>query len=107
MPALHVSSHRVAATTTTEPPITLVYELMCAVLRSKPCESSPHFGELQCVVRAAAAALRDQGYRPEEMIVALKRASRRGVMRRVRSPEDDLHYRMILWSVLEYFQCDP
>jgi hypothetical protein len=105
MPALHVLSHRAEAAPP-ESPITLVYELMSAVLRSKPCESSPYFGELQCVVRAAAASLRDQGYRPEEMVVALKRASRRGVMRRVRSPEDDLHYRMILWSVLEYFHCE-
>jgi len=105
MPALHALSHRVEAAPQA-PPITLVYGLMCAVLNSKSWESSPYFGELQCAVRAAAASLRDQGYRPEEMVVALKRASRRGVMRRVRSPEDELHYRMILWSVLEYFHCD-
>ena len=106
MPTLHALPHRMM-TALAEPPIARLYALKCAVLSSKPCESSPHFGELQCVVRATAATLRDQGCRPEEMIVALKDASGRGVTRRpLTSPEDDLHYRMILWSVLEYFHCD-
>jgi len=89
-----------------EPPITALYETMYAVLRSTPWESSPYFGELQRMVRATAAAFRDSGCPPEEMILALKCATRRGVIRPLRSREDDLHYTMTLWSVLEYFQCD-
>jgi hypothetical protein len=101
----HASSYR-SVSAPAEPPITGLHGLMRAVLSCKPCDSSPHFSELQRMVRATAAELRDQGCRPEEMIVALKRATRRGVLRPTRSPEDDLHYRMILWSVLEYFRCD-
>jgi len=89
-----------------QPPITALYETMYAVLSSTPFESSPRFGELQRMVRATAAACRDNGYLPEEMILALKGATRRGALRPLRSREDDLHYRMTLWSVLEYFRCD-
>jgi hypothetical protein len=89
-----------------EAPITQLRGLMRAVLASQPCESSPLFAELQRAVRAAAAEHRDRGCLPEEMIVALKGATRRGVLRPVRSPEDDLHYRMIHWSVLEFFRCE-
>jgi hypothetical protein len=79
---------------------------MRAVLTCEPCDCSPLFPELQRMVRATAADHRDRGCLPEEMIVALKGATKRGVLRPTRSPEDELHYRMILWSVLEFFRCD-
>jgi len=105
MPTLHALSRRPLAASP-EPPIARLHQLMCAVLSSTPRESSTDLAELQRMVRAIAAGFRDQGCRPEEMIIALKVATRRYVIRPIASPEDELHYRMILWSVLEYFHCD-
>jgi hypothetical protein len=106
MPILHAVSYRSLVTPPESPPITRLYGLTRAVLTSIPCESSPYFAELERMVRVTAAGLRDGGSRPEEMVIALKRATRRGSLpQRSRSPEDDLHYRMILWSVLEFFRC--
>lgn len=106
MTTVHFSPYP-SVTAAAEPPIAALYETMHAVLGSPAWESSPHFGELQRMVRATAAAFRDRGYRPEEVILALKCATRRGALRPLRSREDDLHYQMTLWSVLEYFRCDP
>ena len=105
MTTLHFMPYQ-PVTAVAEPPLAALYETMYAVLRSTPFESSPHFGELQRMVRTTAAALRDKGYLPEEMILALKGATRRGALRPLRSREDDLHYKMTLWSVREYFRCD-
>src|SRR5436305_14769300 len=72
--------------------------LMRIVLASEPCERSPMFKEFECAVRACAATLRDRGVKPEHMVIALKQATSRGLLRVTATREDDLHYRMILWS---------
>ena len=87
-------------------PITRLRALMRNVLSCEPWECSPLAGELQRTVRATAADLRDRGSKPEQMVIALKRATARGALRATTRPEDDLHYRMILWSVREYFRYD-
>lgn len=74
------------------------------VLATEPYESSPLLSELQRAVRATAAEARERGDRPEQMVIFLKRATCRGALRAATTREDDLHYRMILWSVREYFQ---
>lgn len=85
---------------------TRLYLLMRCVLAVEPCDTSPLFGELQRTVRAVAANCRDNGVPPEAMIITLKNATARGALRATRTPADDLHYRMILWSVREYYRCD-
>jgi len=80
--------------------------LMRIVLASEPCERSPMFKEFERAVRTSAATLRDQGMKPEQMVIVLKQATSRGVLRVTATREDDLHYRMILWSVCEYFRCE-
>jgi hypothetical protein len=85
-------------------PITRLRPLMQRVLATEPCEASPHFSELQRAVRATAADLRECGNKPEQMVIALKLATARGALRATTTREDDLHYRMILWSVREYFR---
>ena len=89
-----------------EPPIMRIRNLMKGVLACEPWECSPLAGELQRTVRASAAELRDLGNKPEQMVIALKRATSRGALRGSTTREDDLHYRIILWSVREYFRCD-
>lgn len=64
------------------------------------------FKEFEQAVRASAADLRDRGLAPEHMVIALKQATSRGALRATATREDDLHYRMILWSVREYFHCE-
>ncbi|MFL5579287.1 MAG: hypothetical protein ACJ8AO_02855 [Gemmatimonadaceae bacterium] len=76
------------------------------VLESDPWCASPLAWELERVVRAAAAEFRDRGQRPEQMVVALKRAAERGARPGVSENEEELHYRMILWSVREYFRAE-
>lgn len=87
-------------------PLMRLQSLMRCVLETEPCESSPVFGEFQQAVRTSAAELRDCGCRPEQMVIALKRATARGALRAATTRADDLHYRMILWGVREYFRCD-
>jgi hypothetical protein len=95
-----------AAMSTPAASSTRLYLLMRCVLAVEPCDASPLFGELQRTVRAVAADCRDSGVAPERMIIALKSATARGALRATRTPADDLHYRMILWSVREYYRCD-
>jgi hypothetical protein len=83
---------------------TRLRSLMRSVLATEPYESSPDLSELQRAVRATAAASRERGDKPEQMVIFLKRATARGALRAATTREDDLHYRMILWSVREYFQ---
>lgn len=64
------------------------------------------FKDFERAVRAIAADLRDHGTSPEQMVIALKQATSRGMLRATATREDDLHYRMILWGVLEYFRCE-
>lgn len=87
-------------------PLARLESLMRCVLETEPCESSPVFGEFQRAVRTSAAELRDRGCMPEQMVIALKRATCRGALRATTTRADDLHYRMILWGILEYFRCD-
>lgn len=105
MPTLHARTF-LPAVTVEEPPIMRIRYLMRGVLACEPWECSPLAGELQRTVRATAAELRDLGNKPEQMVIALKRATSRGALRAATTREDDLHYRMILWSVREYFRCD-
>ena len=83
-----------------------LHTLMRVVLASEPCDRSPMFSEFKQAVRATAADFRDHGRKPEDMVIALKRATERGTLRCATTQEDDLHYRMILWGVREYFRCD-
>lgn len=78
--------------------------LIRTVLATEPYESSPHLSELQRAVRATATASRDRGDKPEQMVIFLKRATARGALRAATTREDDLHYRMIRWSVRAYFR---
>src|SRR5690242_8767795 len=106
MPTLQASLHRVVLPPI-DAPITRLHSLMRAVLATEPCERSPMFKEFQRTVRATAAELRDRGNKPEQMVIALKQATARGaVLRATTTREDDLHYRMILWGVREYFHCE-
>jgi hypothetical protein len=105
MQILSAHAHRVLAAPV-DAPITRLAPLMRCVLECEPCERSPLFGEFQRTVRTTAAELRDCGSLPEQMVIALKRATFRGALRATTSREDDLHYRMILWGVLEYFRCE-
>lgn len=105
MPTLHAPTFP-SAQIVAEAPITRIRSLMRGVLACEPWECSPLAGELQRTVRATAAELRDCGTKPEQMVIALKRATSRGALRATTTREDDLHYRMILWSVREYFRCD-
>lgn len=106
MPTLQAPIHRVAMTTI-DAPITRLHSLMRTVLTCEPCERSPMFKEFQRMVRATAAELRDRGNKPEQMVIALKQATARGAaLRATTTREDDLHYRMILWGVREYFHCE-
>lgn len=109
MPSLHAPLFPAppsSAVTLAEAPVTRLRSLMRGVLACEPWECSPLAGELQRAVRATAAELRDRGSKPEQMVIALKRATARGALRATTTREDDLHYRMILWSVREYFRCD-
>lgn len=103
MPTLHAPTYS-SAMTATDSPITRLRSLMRVVLATEPCESSPLFAELERMVRASAAERREHGDKPEQMVIALKRATARGALRASTTREDDLHYRMILWSVREYFR---
>ena len=85
-------------------PLMEVGPLMRRVLEQEPWYVSPLAAELERVVRASAAGLRESGYAPERMVVALKHATYHGMRCRVSPNEDSLHYRMILWSVREYFR---
>jgi hypothetical protein len=85
-------------------PLTRVGPLMRCVLESEPWYASPLAPELERTVRASAAQLRDLGQAPEQMVVALKRATARGSRPGFTWNEEHLHYRMILWSVREYFR---
>ena len=106
MPTLHAPQTSQAFTAMDTPPLARLHFLMRKVLCTEPCERSPMFTEFERAVRAAAADLRDGGSKPEHMVIALKRATERGVLRRATTREDDLHYRMILWGVREYFRCE-
>jgi hypothetical protein len=109
MPTLHAPLFPAppsSAVTLAEAPVTRLRNLMRGVLACEPWECSPLAGELQRTVRATAAELRDRGSRPEQMVITLKRATARGALRATTTREDDLHYRMILWSVRESFRWD-
>jgi hypothetical protein len=82
-------------------------ELVEVVLASEPWQCSPFAGDLQRAVRAIAADMRDSGSTPEQVIIALKRATARSAWRPITTATDTLHYRMTLWSVREFFRCDP
>jgi hypothetical protein len=81
-------------------------QLVECVLATEPWECSPFAAELQRSVRALAAGMRDCGSRPEQVIIALKRATARSAWRPITTAADALHYRMTLWSVREFFRCD-
>jgi hypothetical protein len=80
--------------------------LVESVLASEPWECSPFAGELQRAVRAITVEMRERGSTPEQVIIVLKRATARGAWRPVTAAADALHYRIILWSVREFFRCD-
>ena len=105
MPTLYVRTYQ-PAVAAPEAPISRLSALMRVVLATEPWERSPLCDELQRTVRASAAELRDHGHSPEQMVITLKRATSRGALRATTTREDDLHSRMILWGVREYFRCD-
>ena len=105
MPTLQAPTYQTVVAAT-DAPLSRLRTLKRIVLATEPYECSPSYGELQRAVRASAAELRECGSRPEEMVIALKLATSRGALRPATTREDDLHYRMILWGVLEYFRCD-
>jgi hypothetical protein len=76
------------------------------VLAHQPWQSAPGLDALRCSVESMAAMLRDRGYRPEQMVIALKRAVGRRPLQPVTGAADELHYRMIAWSVREYFRVE-
>jgi hypothetical protein len=80
--------------------------LMARVLAAEPWQSSPFAEELQQTVRAMSAEMREHGGTPEQVIIALKRATLHGGPRPITTAADALHYRMTLWSVLEFFRCE-
>jgi hypothetical protein len=80
--------------------------LVESVLETDPWECSPFAAELQRAVRGITAAMRDRGSTPEEVIIAIKRATARSAWRPITTAADALHYRMTLWSVREFFGCD-
>ena len=86
-------------------PMRLRHLVEC-VLATDPWECSPFAGELQRAVRAISAEMRDRGTTPEQVIIALKRATARSAWRPITTAADALHYRMTLWSVREFFHCD-
>lgn len=87
-------------------PLSRLGALRRRVLECDPWFRSPLAGELERVVRSLAAEFRDRGQRPEQMVVALKRAAERGARPGVSANEEELHYRLILWSVREYFRAE-
>jgi hypothetical protein len=86
--------------------LTCLAPLAQRVLESAPWYASPHIDELEQAVRATAADLRDRGSLPEHVVIALKHATARGIRRRFTEDEDELHYRIVLWSVREYFHSE-
>lgn len=100
-----VTAHSRTALTGRAPP-GLLRPLIERVLMSEPWDCSPLATELQQIVRGLAAEMRDCGYTPEHMIIALKRAIARGASRPSTKASDQLHYRMTLWGVREFFRCD-
>lgn len=81
-------------------------QLVECVLATEPWECSPFAAELQRSIRAIAAGMRDCGSTPEQVIIAIKRATARSAWRPTTTAADALHYRMTLWSVREFFRCD-
>jgi hypothetical protein len=81
-------------------------QLVERVLATEPWECSPFAAELQRSVRAIAAGMRDCGSTPEQVIIAIKRATARSAWKPITTAADALHYRMTLWSVCEFFRCD-
>jgi hypothetical protein len=81
-------------------------QLVECVLASEPWECSPFAGELQRAIRGISAEMRERGSTPEQVIIAIKRATARSAWRPITTAADALHYRMTLWSVREFFRCD-
>lgn len=84
---------------------TSLMTLVDRVLSTEPWERSPHVDALQRVVRTVAADMRDRGELPERMIVAIKTATATGRQLRHWTEAGRLHYRIVHWSVCEYFRC--
>lgn len=86
-------------------PVRLPHLVEC-VLASDPWECSPFAIELQRAVRAISVEMRERGSTPEQVIIAIKRATARSAWRPITTAADALHYRMTLWAVREFFRCD-
>ena len=83
-----------------------VKALMEEVLQAEEWESSDMSAELERSVRAHAASMRDAGFLPEDMIIALRLLSARGPRRILCSRADHLYDRMVCWSLREFFFLD-
>ena len=86
-------------------PVRMRHLVEC-VLATAPWERSPFADDLQRAIRAIAAEMRECGSTPEQVIIAIKRATARSAWRPITTAADALHYRMTLWSVREFFRCD-
>ena len=76
------------------------------VLETEAWEGSGVSAELERSVRAHAASMRDAGFLPEDMIIALRLIAARGPRRILCSRADHLYDRMVCWSLREFFCLD-
>jgi len=83
-----------------------VKALMEEVLETEAREGSGVSAELERSVRAHAASMRDAGFLPEDMIIALRLIAARGPRRILCSRADHLYDRMVCWSLREFFCLD-